>query len=247
MGLVSQAELFEADYTGLPWHKTVADNLTQRLTKPTGFPCTFGVNAFARDLVLFAFIETLDFEGLEASRQAINDFVDVSLAWDKKVNTAQPLLMCFSLEAATGQTPEDYHAIAWRVIQHWHDHDPDPWPDMIPTDAHEPYWSMCYRGMQIFINVSNPAHINRNSRNLGPHMVFVINPRERFDVVAGASPEGQKVRDIIRKRVTAYDKVSHCPQLSNYLYGDLEWWQYGIIDENRDRQDKCPFHYKAKD
>jgi N-omega-hydroxy-L-arginine synthase len=93
--------------------------------------------------------------------------------------------------------------------------------------------------------MSSPAHKVRRSRNLGAHFKLVINPRERFDVVAGDTPAGRKARANIRDRIERYDSLSHCRQLGSYGSSALEWWQYGIIEENAERSDVCPF--RARD
>ena len=102
---------------------------------------------------------------------------------------------------------------------------------------------MCLNGMPIFCNMSHPGHRVRRSRNLGEHFVFIINPRERFDIVAGDTPSGRKVRSNIRNRIGRYDGISHCPQLASYGAGGIEWWQYGIVEDNIERTDKCPFNF----
>jgi len=83
------------------------------------------------------------------------------------------------------------------------------------TDPMAPYWSMCFAGMQLFINFSSPAHRQRKSRNLGRHFLFIVNPRERFDIVAGDTPEGNRVRQVIRDRAEAYDGIPHAPSGGN--------------------------------
>jgi N-omega-hydroxy-L-arginine synthase len=103
---------------------------------------------------------------------------------------------------------------------------------------------MCFAGMQLFVNMSSPAHARRHSRNLGRHLLFIINPRERFDVVAGETPEGARVRQVIRDRAAAYDGMSHAPALGKYLKGQLEWPQYALPDDNETTPAACPFHQR---
>lgn len=171
----------------------------------------------------------------------------LSREWDGRLSTAHPLVVPFSTEAAPRTSLEGYHTAAWRMLQYWHELDPDPWPDEVARDPHVPYWSMCFAGMQLFVNVSNPAHSVRRSRNLGEHMLFIVNPRERFDLVAGCTPEGRRVRRCIRARIESYDGVGHCLQLGSYAAGEIEWWQYGIIEENHPRDDRCPFSVLRED
>lgn len=240
MTLIAQNSLTADGYDGPAWYGQVAADLAARLTPPSAFPCTFSQNAFRRGLVDFIFVEALDDEGRARLRADMLAYIATARQWDGQVNTARPLVVAFSRDAASADTVEDYHAIGWQVLQDWHDHDPEPWPEGVATDPHAPYWSMCFGGIQLFVNFSSPAHLERKSRNLGAHFLFIINPRERFDVVAGDTPEGMRVRQVIRDRAEAYDGIPHAPELGMYQKGELEWWQYGVMDDNTPRTDRCP-------
>lgn len=240
MTVISQTDLLADAYPGPAWHREVATDLAERLTPPSDFPCTFSQNAFRRGLVDFIFVERRDEPGRAALRADLLDYIAEAVTWDGQVNTARPLVVAFSRDAARAETVERYHAIGWQVLQDWLDHDPAPWPANVATDPHAPYWSMCFGGIQLFVNFSSPAHVRRRSRNLGRHFLFVVNPRERFDVVAGDNPEGKRVRQVIRDRAEAYDGIPHAPELGMYQKGELEWWQYGVSDDNAPRTDRCP-------
>jgi len=94
--------------------------------------------------------------------------------------------------------------------------------------------------------MSTPMNIKRKSRNLGSNLIFVINPRERFDIIAGDNENGRKVRKNIRNRILNYDGYPHSNQLGTYGSNSIEWQQYGLIEQNIDRQDTCPFHVIKK-
>ena len=138
-----------------------------------------------------------------------------------------------------------YNAIGWAMLQFWHDYDPSSWPDNVPPDPNSPFWSMCFRGTQVFVNMSNPAHKLRRSRNLGRALTFIIIPRERFDRIAGDNLQGRKVRAHVRGRIEAFDLIPHSPALGTYQAGDLEWRQYGLSESNEPRADLCPFHNQS--
>lgn len=245
MTVIAQPDLTAATYPGPDWHREVAEDLAERLTPPSGFPCTYSLNAFSRGLVRFIFVETLDEAGRAQLRADLAEYLAEAATWDGQVNSAHPLVVAFSRDAASAETVEGYHAIGWEVLQDWHDNDPAPWPEDVARDPMAPYWSMCFAGTQIFVNFSSPAHQQRKSRNLGRHFLFIMNPRERFDVVAGDTPEGNRVRQVIRDRAHAYDGIPHAPELGSYQKGEIEWWQYGVSDDNHDRTDKCPLHMRA--
>src|SRR5437660_7127979 len=48
----------------------------------------------------------------------------------------------------------EYHRQAWRVMQDWIDHDPQRWPVNVPENPDHPLWSLCFRGVPLFVNVS---------------------------------------------------------------------------------------------
>lgn len=248
MAIIHQADLLNAATDHPEWHRQVARDLDQRLAQSIHFPCTFARNAFARELVRFIFVEDASDAAMDKLAASLSEYVALSREWDGKLSSAYPMVVAFSRAAIEADNIEDYHTFGWEVLQKLHLRDPAPWPDDVAHDPHSPYWTMCFDGMQIFVNMSCPAHEKRRSRNLGEHLLFIVNPRERFDVVAGASPAGRKVRETIRGRIEAYDEQAHCPQLGSYIIGEIEWWQYGITDTNQDREDKCPFKvYKKED
>lgn len=152
--------------------------------------------------------------------------------------------MLFDPRKVRGATVEAYHAIGWRVLQYWHDIDPGGWPDTVTRDPDAPFWSMCFAGTQIFVNMSSPAHAVRRSRNLGPAFTLVINPRERFDAVAGDTPQGRRMRAHIRERIEAYDGLPHSPLLGSYEAGEIEWWQYGLGETNEPPARGCPLRMR---
>lgn len=236
--LIAQNEVPESSPN---WHHTVLHELGRRLEDEQEFPCIFSKNAFARGLVRLCFVEDDLRQSFRLLADDLRSYVELSEGWDGNLGTAYPLVVAFSQKAILSQSLEDYHAFGWKVLQHLHDVDKRPWPDGVSTDPHQPYWSMCFHGMQIFVNMSCPAHRQRHSRNLGSHMLFIINPRERFDVVAGDTEAGRKVRANIRSRIEKYDRQRHCPQLGSFVAGEIEWWQYGITDKNTERADSCPF------
>jgi N-omega-hydroxy-L-arginine synthase len=244
MALIEQSSLNEL-YSENYWEYTVYLNVEKRLTHPTEFPCVFSQNAFRRQLIQFSFVDNFDEYGANKLKLDLEQYISESKSWDGKVNTARPLIVAFGHKAAKFDTLEEYHDFGWKVLQYLHNNDSHSWPEDVATDANSPYWSMCFNGVQIFVNMSCPKHMIRKSRNFGDYLVFIINPRERFDIVAGDTDSGRKTRQTIRKRIEAYDSCPHSPQLGSYQAGEVEWWQYGIIEENKKRTDKCPFYVNS--
>jgi len=245
--MIDQSEAFSSITSGAfePWKATALSQLRDRLSAPSDFPCVFSQNAFSREKVLFSFVPDLTSGGFEIATEDLRAYVRLSRAWDGSVANAEPLLMVFCPQTVRGETIEDFHRIGWQILQRWHDVDPSPWPEGVSMDPNSPFWSMCFDGMQLFVNMSNPCHHVRRSRNLGDAFTFVINPRERFDIVAGDNEHGRRVRTHIRHRVEKYDGIPHALQLGSYEAGELEWCQYGIVEDNRERLDRCPFEQRV--
>ncbi|MEZ5713774.1 MAG: YqcI/YcgG family protein [Paracoccaceae bacterium] len=239
---IAQSDLAAPGPAGPAWHGEVLQDLAQRLTPPSTFPCTFSQNAFRRGLTQFIFVEEDSAEARAALRADLAAYIAEARDWDGQVNTARPLVVAFSHRAIPPTDLDGYHAFGWRILQDWADNDPAPWPDDVSRDPETPYWSMCFAGMQLFINMSTPAHVTRQSRNLGRHFLFIVNPRERFDVVAGETPEGARVREVIRARAEVYDGLPHAPVLGKFLKGELEWPQYALPDDNESFPTACPLH-----
>jgi len=210
------------------------------------FPCPFSQAAAKNKRLLFSFIADATEKSLHQSAADLQAYLVRAAKWDGKVSSAEPLLMVFNPHFFKADTVTDYHAIGWKILQFWHDIDTTPWPSDVSSDPHSPFWAMCFAGVQIFVNMSNPAHQKRRSRNLGQALTFVINPRERFDRVAGDNPQGWKIREMVRDRIEAYDGLSHSPVLGSFEAGEIEWWQYGLTETNAPRADRCPFHTKSR-
>ena len=238
--LVAQAE---AGAQGHPWHIDVLEDLEQRLGDPD-FPCIFSRNAYKKKLVKFLFVEDLEEDGIMHLAEGLQAYVELSRDWNGRIDTAYPLIVAFSRSAVDAQTVEGYQAKGWRILQALHEIDPRPWPNDVDVDPCSTNWSMCFDGMPLFCNMSSPAHEGRRSRNLGRHFILVINPRERFDVFAGDTPRGRKTRENIRRRIDNYDAIPRARQLGSYGEGALEWWQYGLPDDNTQITSECPFKFK---
>jgi FPC/CPF motif-containing protein YcgG len=241
MIISSQAKAIES-WEG--WHQRAFKDIESRLADPA-FPCVFSRNAYRKKLLRFIFVADAEIHSIRRLADGLREYVELSQDWDRRLDTAYPLLVVFAPGATDALTVDEYHAFGWRVLQQLHDLDPGHWPHGVSRDPESDAWSMCFAGMPLFCNMSNPGHRTRRSRDLGDHFVLVVNPRERFDVFAGDTPSGRKVRSNIRDRIARYDGVPHSRQLGSYGAGALEWRQYGLADENVERSDRCPFRFRA--
>lgn len=138
---------------------------------------------------------------------------------------------------------QSQHELAWELLNWLHRNDiPSSWPSNIPKDPDLPSWSFCFNGVQLFINISCSDHKILKSRNLGKHLVLVVNPRENFDFVAGEE-KGRKIREKIRKRISIYNNGYIPSELGFFGDGSKEWLQYQLQEEGLPRPNKCPFKY----
>jgi FPC/CPF motif-containing protein YcgG len=208
------------------------------------FPCPFGKKSHERESQWFVFVEEMDRPGLEHLRLGLKEYVALIRTTDRARDLLNPLLVMFRPQPRLDGVAA-FHAQAWRMLQYLHDHDDTAWPQGIPTDPDRHLWTFCFAGMQLFVNISTPAHREYRSRNLGSGLAFVINPRENFDVVAGPNEQGRKVRAVVRERLAAYNGRPASATLGTY--GDLdnrEWRQYAH-EEGGAAAARCPLHIRA--
>jgi N-omega-hydroxy-L-arginine synthase len=242
ISLIDQAEALNQPPS---WRASAVQDVAERLSD-FRFPCIFSRNAFKKGTVQFVLVDQLGTCGMQALAAALEEFVRGSRDWDGRVDSARPLVVIFSRSVTGERTLDGYHDFGWDVLQRLHALDPGPWPDAVSLDPQDPSWSMCFAGMPLFVNMSTPAHSRRRSRHLGRCFAFVVNPRERFDVLAGDTPRGRKTRETIRRRVDRYDDVPHSPDLAAYGSGATEWQQYEVLDDNAStHRPRCPFRHHA--
>ncbi|MDZ5602525.1 YqcI/YcgG family protein [Pseudomonas sp. RP23018S] len=225
------------DHTQWTW--TALDHF-RALVSHADFPCLFGRKAVAAQTcqLLFARAE----HGATDIAQGLADYVDQLRPIARKQRIGSPLVVFLQTDAGT--TLAEQQARAWAVLQRVHALDPHPWPQAMPQDPHDPDWAFCFNGMPLFINMSFPGHQRMKSRRLGPHTVFVINPRESFDEVASAATEsGQRIRARIRQRVAHYNDGVMPETLGFFGQPDnFEWQQYQLQEPGSLDPRRCPFH-----
>ena len=231
-----------------PWvEEAIADFAATVATEERGgFPCTFSRAALRRRTLYFAFIDDVRDGAQRAQlRQSLSVYLDRTRTLPK-VEEHLHVLLIFGRPAHPPLSLAEYHGQAWTLMADWTSNDPDPWPASIPTDPHEPFWSLCFRSTQLFVNVSCPAHVQRRSRNLGRSLVLVTQPREAFDIVAGPGKRGDALRRVIRERMDVYDSVPWPTYLGTYGRGELEWPQYAVADSVEGDAEQlargCPLH-----
>ncbi len=128
----------------------------------------------------------------------------------------------------------------WQVLQFLHDHDRDSSLERAPD---HPLWEFSFQHCEMFVVGASPTYRNRRSRNLGPGIVLVFQPRSLFMDPATLEPIAASARQRVHKRMLAYDGIPVHPDIG--FYGDnrsREWKQYALPDDNEPEMGSCPFH-----
>lgn len=198
------------------------------------YPCFFGTQAERRGEMFYSYVQGKDISGMAATMATFARLADEPAY--RKHNIA-----VFFEPDAEPLSHQAYHDHFWRTLQHLHDVDPDPEADYQP-DPHDEAWEFSFAGLQTFVVCACPSFETRHSRNLGPGMVLLFQPRAVFVDTITNKVIGREARNQVRARLREWDAVEPHPDLG--FYGDpgnLEWKQYFLSDENVAAIDKCPF------
>jgi len=202
------------------------------------FPCFFGQTGELRGEMIYTFIPQHSSEELVEN---MREFVGL-------LGTAEyercSLIAFF--EPDPGIT--DHRVFVdrfWQILQHLHDHDNQPFTDRMPDD---PLWEFSFGGCEMFVVGSSPTYRQRGSRNLGPGIVLIFQPRILFIDPVTLAPIAPEVRHRIHKRMQAYDGMSIHPDIG--FYGqptNREWKQYALPDDNSPEVGTCPFRPHSRE
>lgn len=198
------------------------------------YPCFFGTMAERRGEMFYSFVNGKDTRDLPATMQTF-----AALASQPRYRRNN--LAVFFEPDAVPLAHEDYRTFFWRILQQLHDVDPDPQADEQPEPSDEA-WEFSYAGVQMFVVCACPSFRARHSRNLGPGMVLLFQPRAVFVDTITNKVIGREARNEVRKRLDTWDDIPAHPDLG--FYGDpgnLEWKQYFLDDANMPAGDRCPF------
>ncbi|MCY0386852.1 YqcI/YcgG family protein [Robbsia sp. Bb-Pol-6] len=215
------------------WLDESYETLRQQVMHPA-YPCFFGTMAEKRGEMFYSYVEGPNIADLAATMQTFAELV--SMERYRKNNIA-----VFFEPDAEPLSHDAYQACFWRVLQHLHDVDPDPRADAQPDPSSED-WEFSFAGVETFVVCACPSFRARHSRNLGPGMVLLFQPRSVFVDTITNKVIGREARNQVRKRLETWDDVAAHPDLG--FFGDpgnLEWKQYFLDDANAPAQDRCPF------
>src|SRR5471032_3154675 len=217
------------------WLDTSYETLREQVMHPA-YPCFFGTTAERRGEMFYSFVsgKTKDIRDLSATMRT---FAELALLPQYRKNN----IAVFFEPDATPLSHDEYHELFWKTLQHLHDVDPDPAADQQPEPSHEE-WEFSFAGVQMFVVCACPSFKLRHSRNLGPGMVLLFQPRSVFVDTITNKVIGREARNQVRKRLETWDETPAHPDLGFYGdAGNLEWKQYFLDDKNVAAQDVCPF------
>jgi uncharacterized protein len=218
------------------WKLEAYEQYKARLHAPE-YPCFFGQSGEARGEMLYTFI---DEGGMNELVQNMQEFVSLI---GVPPHERSSLIAFF--EPDRSLTDHIFFvARFWQILQFLHDRDREPAKDKTPD---HPLWEFAFEGCEMFVVGASPTYKQRRSRNLGPGVVLVFQPRALFIDPATSQPIAAPVRQRIHKRMMVYDGMTVHPDIGFYgNIGNREWKQYALPDDNEPEAGGCPFHTRTK-
>lgn len=219
------------------WKHEAYEQYKTKLRSPD-YPCFFGQSGEARGEMLYTFIAGGCLDAFVTNMQRF-----VSLIGTPHYERCS--LIAFFEPDPSITNHASFVARFWQVLQFLHEHDSNPAIDKTPD---HPLWEFSFEHTEMFVVGASPTYQRRRSRNLGPGIVLVFQPRSLFIDPATSQPIAADVRRRIHKRMLAYDEMPVHPDIG--FYGDSinrEWKQYALPDDNEPESGTCPFHTRAHD
>jgi len=140
----------------------------------------------------------------------------------------------------------EYRKMFWDTLCHLHDHDPHS-RTAVDRDPSDPLWEFPFANHLFFVVGLSPSYRQRRSRNLGPGMIMVFQPRQVFQDALTGRDISSEARGIIRERLVRWDGNEAHPDLNMYgKPGNLEWVQYFFSDDGVPENGRCPLSLRAR-
>jgi len=201
------------------------------------YPCFFGQAAEARGEMLYTFVGS---GYLDEMAESIRQFV----ALTGTAGYERASLAAFFEPDASIRDHAGFVARFWHILRYLHEHDRHPATERSPD---EPLWEFSFEGCEMFVVGTSPTYRRRRSRNLGPGIALIFQPRFLFLDPATSQPIAPSVRRRIHERMHAYDGMTVHPDIG--FFGDAnncEWKQYALPDDNEPETGRCPFHVRER-
>jgi len=195
------------------------------------YPCFFGSQAENRGALYYSYARSEDVGHLP---QTLQTFLRACPTIQRDRNN----LVLF-LEPEPHPTHQQHRQAFWRILRYLRAHDPHPAPQQRQVDPSDPRWEFTFADREFFVVGASPTYYQHRSRNLGPCLLMLFQPREVF-----GSEGDARTRRLIRERAQRWDGTAAHPDLNTYGQpGNREWAQYFISDDNSPATGRCPlFH-----
>lgn len=237
--LFDQSELQDAIETGelSPWKKKRYIEFRETM-RNTRYPCHFAVNTECNDSARYLFAgDTQDRDALLKVREGLHQYLERYQSIAERTT-----LVMFFKPPTKDQSEQEYRERFWRVLEFLNERDPEPWPSDVPRDPDDPEWEFCFSGEPMFIVGRAPFYTDRKSRYTPYGLEITIQPRRTLDDIGGDTTKGQRVRSVIRDRLTEYDDIAPHPDIGDYGDPDTrEWKQYLLPTSNTESLSEFPF------
>lgn len=216
------------------WKVKAYEHYLEKVRTPD-YPCFFGQGAEIRGEMLYCFSCRENHDELALN---LTTFVNLIAAAPYERSS---LAAFFEPDSALSDH-ESFVARFWSVLQILHEHDAHP--SGRTTD--DPLWEFSFERCEMFVVGASPTYLRRRSRNLGPGMVLVFQPRSLFIDPATSEPIAAAVRQRLHRRMLAYDGLPLHPDIGFYGQStNREWKQYALPDDNEPLAGGCPFHPRS--
>lgn len=224
------------DWVADHWRTFRSGLLGERNGSP--FPCIFGAESVRDGDPLYTAVPSMsDKDALLELGRTLLEYLDTYR------DRERASLVTFFEPPARALSEAEYHDALWHVLQFLHVHDPEPWPEDIPTEPDDPYWEFSFGGEPMFPTCRAPFYDDRKSRYCPIGLEITFQPRGLFEElnVTADTEAGRRAREVIQGRLEDYDGVCPHADLGDWgAEGDREWPQYMLSADETQAPDVCP-------
>ena len=213
------------------WRSDAYREYREKLRIPD-YPCFFGQAAEARGEMLYTFVSHGNLIDLVRNVQCFVSLIGT------EAHRRSSMTAFFEPDPSLKEHAQ-FVTRFWETLQYLHEHDSYP-KHRSPED---PLWEFSFETCEMFVVGCSPTYRNRRSRNLGPGMTLIFQPRHLFIDPVTFQPIAPEVRHRIHRRMLAFDGMPVHPDIG--FYGEpsnREWRQYALPDDNLPELGACPFH-----
>jgi FPC/CPF motif-containing protein YcgG len=225
------------DWVTAHW-KTFRDGLLGE-RNDTPFPCFFGTKSVVNGDPLYTAVSSMtDKDALLDLGRTLLTYLDVYREYSDRAS-----LVAFFKPPERNLSEREYHETLWHILQFLHIHDPEPWPEDIPTEPESPHWEFSFGGEPMFPTCRAPFYEDRKSRYCPVGLEITFQPRALFKElgVTADTTAGQQAREIIQDRLEDYNGICPHADLGDWgVEGDREWPQYMLSEDDAQAPNECP-------